>query len=83
MPQDTPTDHANSESIYQDAYALLGFRVEYLAPTNGWSVFVVGDNLTDRRHASSSSMRHQATAAQPGFLSGLGRNVSVGVSWFF
>jgi len=83
LPQDTPTDHANTKSIYQDAYALLGFRVEYLAPTNGWSVFITGDNLTDRRYASSYSVRHQASAAQPGFLPGVGRNVSVGLTWQF
>lgn len=83
LPQATPTDHVNTPDIYQDPYALLGFRVEYAAPTNGWSAFLLADNLTDRRYASSYSVRHQATAAQPGFLPGLGRNVSVGVSWRF
>ena len=83
LPQDTPTDHMNTPSIYQDAYALLGFRVEFAAPTRPWSAFLLADNLTDRRYASSYSVRHQATAAQPGFLPGLGRNFSLGVSWRF
>lgn len=83
LPQGTPTDHANTRAVYQDAYALLGFRLEYAPGDRPWSWFLMGDNLTDRRYASSYSIRHQATAAQPGFLPGLGRNASVGFSWRF
>lgn len=83
LPQDTPTDHANTRSIYQDAYALLGFRLEFAPADRPWSWYLMGENLTDRRYASSYSIRHQATAAQPGFLPGVGRAFSVGFSWRF
>jgi len=83
LPRDTPTDHANTREIYQDGYALLGFRVDYTAADGRWSVFVHADNLTDRRYASSYVIRNVGTLAQPGFLQGVGRNGTVGFTWRF
>ncbi|QNN47142.1 TonB-dependent receptor [Thermomonas brevis] len=83
LPGDTPTDHANTRAIYQDGYALLGFRLEYTASDGRWSAFVHADNLTDRRYASSYVIRDQGTLAQPGFLQGVGRNATVGLTWRF
>jgi len=83
LPSITPTDHANTRDIYQDSYALLGFKLDYTTPDGHWQVFVHADNLTDRRYASSYAIRNQATLAQPGFLPGVGRNASLGITWRF
>lgn len=81
LPVDTPTDHANTPGTQQDAYALLGLKIDWRS--GPWSAWLQGDNLTDRRYASSYAIRNKATADQPGYLPGLGRNVSAGVSYRF
>ncbi|RKJ98907.1 TonB-dependent receptor family protein [Alicycliphilus denitrificans] len=81
MPTDTPTDHANTAGSEQDAYALLGFKLEWRS--GPWTAYLLADNVTDRRYASSYAIRNQATAAQPGYLPGLGRNVAAGVTYRF
>lgn len=81
MPQATPTDHANTATVYQDPYTLLGARVEYVG--NGWRVWLLGENLTNQRYASSYAIRNQASVAQPGFLPGNGRSMSAGFSYRF
>ena len=81
MPVDTPTDHANTPGSEQDAYALLGIKLEWR--DDPWTAYLQADNVTDRRYASSYAIRNQATAAQPGYLPGLGRSVSAGVSYRF
>jgi len=83
LPSSTPIDHANTRAVYQDSYALLGFKLDYSAPDNRWSVFIHADNLTDRRYASSSIISNQSGAMQSGFLPGVGRNASLGLSWRF
>jgi len=83
MPSSTPIDHANTRTIYQDSYALAGFKLDYTAPDGRWSVFVHADNLTDRRYASSYVISNQSSAMQPGFIPGVGRNASLGVTWRF
>jgi len=83
LPTSTPTDHANTRTIYQDSYALLGFKLDYTAPAGNWSVFIHADNLTDRRYASSYVISNQSSPMQPGFLPGVGRNASLGLSWRF
>ena len=81
LPGETPIGHAKTRSIYQDGYALLGFKLEW---TQGpWRTWRMAENLTDRRYASSFAIRDKATAAQPGYLPGLGRSVAVGVSYLF
>lgn len=81
MPTSTPTDHANTAGTEQDAYALLGIKVEW--KSGPWAAYVQADNVTDRRYASSYAIRNVATAAQPGYLPGLGRSVAAGVSYQF
>lgn len=83
LPRDTPTDHANTRDVYQDGYALLGFRIDYTVADGRWTAFLHADNLTDRRYASSYVIRNQGTLAQPGFLPGVGRSGSVGFTWRF
>jgi len=83
LPSSTPTDHANTPDIYQDSYTLLGFKLDYHPPAGHWSVFIHTDNLTNRRYASSYAIRNQSNAIQPGFMPGVGRNASLGISWRF
>ncbi|GAB1387275.1 TonB-dependent receptor [Melaminivora sp.] len=81
MPQATSIDHANTPGSTQDAYALLGLRLEW---TQGpWRAWLLAENLTDRRYASSFAIRDQASAAQPGYLPGLGRSLALGLSYQF
>lgn len=81
LPGSTPTDHANTAGSEQEAYALLGLKAEW---HNGpWALYVQADNVTDRRHASSYAIRNRATAEQPGYLPGLGRSLTAGLSYQF
>ncbi|MDD2711925.1 MAG: TonB-dependent receptor, partial [Simplicispira sp.] len=81
LPVSTPTDHANTAGTEQDAYALLGLKLEW---RNGpWAAYVQADNLSDRRYASSYVIRNRATADQPGYLPGVGRSVTAGLSYQF
>ncbi|TLX70099.1 TonB-dependent receptor [Pseudomonas nicosulfuronedens] len=82
LPQDTPTDHANTRNNYQDSYALWGLKASYKA-REGLSVYVQGDNLADKTYASSYVIRNRADASQPTFLSGNGRSLSVGAAYAF
>lgn len=82
LPQDTPTDHANTRNNYQDAYALWGLKAAYKA-REGLSVYVQGDNLADKTYASSYVIRNRADASQPTFLSGNGRSLTVGAEYAF
>lgn len=82
LPQDTPTDHANTRNNYQDSYALWGLKASYKA-SEELSVYLQGDNLTDEVYASSYVIRNRADASQPTFLSGNGRSLSVGMDYRF
>lgn len=81
MPVGTPTDHANTAGADQDAYALLGLKLEWR--DGPLAVYVQADNATDRRYASAYAIRNRATAAQPGYLQGLGRSFAAGLSYQF
>ncbi len=81
MPVSTPTDHANTPGAEQDAYALLGLKLEWR--DGPLALYVQADNVTDRRYASAYAIRNQATAAQPGYLQGLGRSFTAGLSYQF
>ena len=81
VPVSTPTDHANTAGTQQESYALLGLKVEWRE--GPWAVYLQADNVTDRRYASSYAIRNQATATQPGYLPGLGRSVTAGLTYRF
>ncbi len=81
MPVSTPTDHANTPGAEQNAYALLGLKLEWR--DGPLALYVQADNVTDRRYASAYAIRNQATAAQPGYLQGLGRSFTAGLSYKF
>lgn len=86
LPEDTPTDHQNT--VFQQAYPLLGFRVGYHRAR--WSVFVHGNNITDERYASSYLIRDVVTDPPPPaldqsnvttFIPGAGINFAVGANF--
>ena len=81
MPVSTPTDHANTAGAEQDAYALLGLKLEWR--DGPWAAYVQADNVTDKRYASAFVIRNRATAQQPGYLQGLGRSFTAGLSYQF
>ncbi|MNO47839.1 Vitamin B12 transporter BtuB [compost metagenome] len=82
LPQDTPTDHANTRDNYQDSYALWGLKASYKA-SEELSVYLQGDNLADEVYASSYAIRNRADASQPTFLSGNDRSLTVGMDYRF
>ncbi|HET8899271.1 MAG TPA: TonB-dependent receptor [Rhodanobacteraceae bacterium] len=79
LPKATPTDHANSPGVWQDPYTLLGARLEYVR--DGWRMWLLADNLGDRRYASSFAIRNQANVNQPTFLPGNGRSIGIGLRY--
>ena len=68
-------DNANTLTI--DPYALLGFRIGY-ASSAGWSAYVEGRNLTDRRYISTVAIAGTATTTSQLFNPGTGRSVYSG-----
>ena len=76
-----PIDHANTAGAEQDAYALLGLKLEWR--DGPWALYLQADNVTDRRYASSFAIRNQAAAASPGYLPGLGRSLTAGLTYKF
>ncbi len=80
LPDDTPTDHANT--LFQDAYAIWGLKLDF-RPDAHWSAFVQLDNATDERYASAFAIRNRASPNDPTFLPGVGRSVTGGVRYVF
>jgi iron complex outermembrane receptor protein len=64
-------------NLFTDAYFLLGAKVGIRRP-NGWSFYVDGRNLADRRYAATTSVVAQANANSAAFLPGDGRAFYVG-----
>jgi len=90
LPEDTPTDHANT--IDQEAYALLSLRVGYRPPDGRWWVTLDARNLTDERYAASYLIREQVSDPAPPnagpdqvttFIPGVGRSATLtfGLKW--
>lgn len=71
-------DNANTLTV--DAYALLGLRVGIDAG-DGWSGYVEGRNLTDRRYISTVAVAGSATAGSQLFNPGNGRSIHGGVRY--
>jgi iron complex outermembrane receptor protein len=65
-----------------DPYALLGFRVGYDAK-EGWSAYLEGRNLTDKRYISTVAIAGTATPASQLFNPGAGRSLYAGLRYRF
>lgn len=83
MPSDTETNHANVAGTQQDAYMLLGFKVDYQYGTH-WNAYIQADNLTDKTYASAFVIRKAPPKPDaPTFLPGNGRSITAGISYKF
>ncbi|WP_197279776.1 TonB-dependent receptor [Rhodopseudomonas sp. AAP120] len=76
MPQAFFADNANTLTV--DPYALLNFKLGYDRGT-GWSGYIEGRNLLDKRYISTAIAVETATAASALFNPGMGRAVYAGL----
>lgn len=76
MPQAFFADNANTLTV--DPYALLNFKLGYDRGT-GWSGYIEGRNLLDKRYISTTIAVETATAASALFNPGMGRAVYAGL----
>ena len=83
-PQDYPVDMANT--LFADSYAVLGFKLGQRGE-KGFSWFVDGRNLTDKRYAATTGVIADSRSPGAGgqnarqFNPGLGRSVFAGAEW--
>ncbi|MBS0535473.1 MAG: TonB-dependent receptor [Proteobacteria bacterium] len=78
MPQSFYADNANSLAV--DPYALVNFKVGF-DKGQGWSGYVEGRNLFDKRYISTTITAGTATAASQLFNPGMGRAVYAGLRY--
>jgi iron complex outermembrane receptor protein len=76
MPQEFFADNANSLTV--DPYALLNFKIGY-DPGSGWSGYLEGRNLLDKRYIASTVTAGTADLNSELFNPGIGRAVYGGV----
>ena len=72
MPQEFFSDNANSLTI--DPYSLWNFKIGYESGS-GWSGYLEGRNLFDKRYISTTIIAETAAAASALFNPGYGRAV--------
>ena len=77
LPEGFFADNANQLKV--DSYSLLNFRVGYADEGIGWSAYLEGRNLLDKRYVSSTIVAGTATAASALFSPGTGRAIYGGV----
>lgn len=82
-PEKTPTDHMNT--LYQDAYALAGLSAGYRSG-KGWTLFVEGKNIFDKKYASSYLITDTPAFPYPAngkpvFVSGAGASLNAGITF--
>lgn len=75
-PERYYADNANTLTI--DRYALLGFRFGF-DTKQGWSAYLEGRNLTDKRYISTVAIAGTATPTSELFNPGMGRSVYGGL----
>lgn len=73
-------DNANTLTV--DDYALLGLRVGFDVRA-GWSAYVEGRNLTDKRYISTVAVAGTASPTSQLFNPGSGRAVYTGLRYRF
>ena len=76
MPKAFYADNANALAV--DPYALLNFRLG-LENASGWSGYLEGRNLLDKRYISSAVITETTPANEALFNPGYGRAVYAGV----
>lgn len=79
MPKGFFADNANQLKV--DAYSLLNFRIGVSDKGAGWSGYLEGRNLLDKRYISSTIVAGTATPASALFSPGTGRSVHAGLHY--
>ncbi|VCU71073.1 Fe(3+) dicitrate transport protein FecA precursor [Pigmentiphaga humi] len=79
MPKAYYADNANTETV--DPYVLLNVRVGYANAKPGWSGYVEGRNLSNRRYIANVAVAGTATATSALFNPGSGRSVHAGLQY--
>jgi iron complex outermembrane receptor protein len=70
-----------AETLYADPYALVGFRLGWRNP-RGFSVFLEGKNLGDKKYAATTNVIDNARGMDSQqFFPGDGRSFYAGVEW--
>ncbi len=78
MPQAFFVDNANTFTV--DSYALLNFKIGY-DPGKGWSSYLEGRNLFDKRYISTTITAGTADPTAELFNPGMGRSVYGGLRY--
>ncbi|HRO58764.1 MAG TPA: TonB-dependent receptor [Burkholderiaceae bacterium] len=79
MPKGFFADNANRLKV--DSYSLLNFRIGLGNRLAGWSAYLEGRNLLDKRYISSTIVAGTATADSALFNPGTGRSVYAGLHY--
>ncbi|HWL29422.1 MAG TPA: TonB-dependent receptor, partial [Burkholderiaceae bacterium] len=79
MPKSYYADNANTETI--DSYVLLNLRIGYANAKPGWSGYIEGRNLSNRRYIANVAVAGTATPTSAIFNPGNGRAVYAGLQY--
>jgi iron complex outermembrane receptor protein len=79
MPKAFYADNANTVTV--DPYTLVNFRLGYDRQGAGWSGYVEGRNLANKRYISTAAIVETANAASALFNPGTGRAVYAGLRY--
>jgi len=79
MPKSYYADNANTETV--DPYVLLNVRIGYVNAKPGWSGYIEGRNLSNRRYIANVAVAGTATATSALFNPGTGRAVYAGLQY--
>lgn len=81
VPQSYFADNSNTLEV--EPFALLNFKMGYDNDESGWSGYIEGRNLLDKRYISAVSITGTATTTSELFNPGNGRAVYAGVRFRF
>ena len=79
MPEAYFADNDNQVKV--DPYRLLNFRIGYGDQGTGWSGYLEGRNLLDKRYIANAAIAGTADATSPLFNPGTGRAVHAGLQY--
>ncbi len=81
VPKAYYADNANQLTV--DSYKLLNFKIGYGEERSGWSGYIEGRNLLDKRYLSSTVVVETATPTSALFNPGTGRSVYAGARFIW
>lgn len=79
VPKAYYVDNANQETV--DPYALLNFKIGYDNPNSGWSGYLEGRNLLNKRYIANAAIAGTAAPDSELFNPGTGRAIYVGMQY--